>query len=152
MTEVGFKQLAFRMCIMKKCKFFAMIIAVCCFFTLLSACVQLAHEQIAADWGKLHNREKEEVHVDCYGEFDGAHVVMLTMDEEGFMAVVGGETVGGVEFRYNYASLRFNVWYDGSFYTLQEAFDEGILTHDDLLTVRENHKAEFSFMYKTESN
>lgn len=49
-----------------------------------------------------------------------------------------GETVDGVEFKYC-DSQKMYLYYDGHYYRLQEAFDAGLISHDDLLQIQENY-------------
>ncbi len=127
-----------------KRKFFVLFLGLCLVLGLLCACGETEHDKIISDYNKSH--ETEISTVKCYGEFDGAHVVSLLPD--GAVNTVVGEAIAdGVDFHYNYAAYALIVWKDGDFYSLQGAFDAGILTHQDLLAVRETHKAEYPYMY-----
>lgn len=142
---------------MKKSQLFLTVLLIICFSFSISACNRgeqdgqaefddrSVHEKIGDEW-KERVKTEDKVIVECYGEFGDVHVVILKHDlvpgEE------GEETVDGVEFRYNYAGYPLRVWKDHEFYSLQEAFDAGILTHENLVTVRDNHIAEHVFMYK----
>ena len=103
------------------------------------------HDRIGDEW-KDQTGAKEEVTVKCYGEFGDVHVVLLICGDA--PAVEGEERVDGVDFHYNYDAFRLTVWQAEKFYSLQEGFERGILTHENLVTVRENHKAEYDFMYE----
>ena len=113
----------------------------------LSACDNSIHDRIGDEW-KTQIGATEEVMVKCYGEFDDVHVVLLICGDAA--AVEGEETVDGVDFHYNYEAHSLTVWQNGKFYSLQEGFERGILTHENLVTVRENHKAEYGYMYEME--
>ena len=133
---------------MKKFQLFATALFMICFSFSLAACARSIHDRIGDDW-KTQTGTKEKITVKCYGEFGDVHVVVL-MSDAALPAVIGEETVDGVDFHYNYDALHLTVWQNNQFYSLKEAFDRGILTHENLVTIRENHKAEYGFMYESQ--
>lgn len=133
---------------MKKLQLFLTTLLGICLTLSLSACGRSTHDKIGDEWKDKIGMTEEEVTVKCYGEFGDVHVVMLICGDTA--AVEGEETVDGVDFHYNYAGYPLTAWQDDRFYSLQEAFDNGILTHEDLVNVRENHKAAYGFMYESE--
>ena len=58
------------------------------------------------------------------------------------------ETVLDYTFKYNYYNIQYDVLSDGKFYSLQEAYDEGIFTEEDIRIVWEKHKEEYPFYYQ----
>ena len=86
------------------------------------------------------NLEDHDVGMHSYGEFDGTYVLMISAGVEAVQDVVTSLTVDGVTFTFPNAKL-FDVYRAGTFYSLQEAFDSGYLSHDNLLTVRDNYEA-----------
>ena len=52
-------------------------------------------------------------------------------------AMAGSEYVDGIQFTYPY-EYYFLVYNDGEMYRLQEAFDAGLLDHDDVVDLKEN--------------
>lgn len=130
---------------MKKPNLFVALFAICALLSL-SACHSV-HDRIGDEWKEQQSR-KEDVTVKCYGEFGDVHVVLPICG--GATGALGEETVDGVDFHYTGAAFPLTVWQSGTFYSLKEAFESGILTHEDLVTVRENHRAEYGFLYETE--
>lgn len=121
----------------------------CMMLLVLAGCmeqetVNRIHDRIGDEW-KNQIGAKEKVTVKCYGEFDGVHVVLLISG--GAVGAISEETVDGVDFHYNYAAFPLTVWQSDKSYSLKEAFESGILTHENLVTVMENHKADYGFMY-----
>ena len=53
--------------------------------------------------------------------------------------MVTEETVLDYMFKYNYYNIQYDVLSDGEFYSLQEAYDEGIFTEEDIRIVWEAH-------------
>ena len=125
----------------------ALLLAICCFTTMLTACHDVSHEQIVAEYTDLHNISNG-VTLTCYGEFHGAHVVYF----EGLtgLPALSDLTVGGVTFHFG-TTQQFDVYYRGKFYTLREAFNKGILSLINLLEVRKNHKANNEYLYSKDN-
>ena len=71
------------------------------------------------------------------GKDNGTYVTMIYTRETSEGTAITEFTVDGVYFQFSTTHV-FDVYHDGEFYTLQEAFDNGFLTHDDLLTTQEN--------------
>ena len=75
----------------------------------------------------------------CYGAFDGVYVIF----EDGVWAcmdLVTSEVIAGIIFTYP-DSLHMTVYCDGECSTLSEAYENGILSYDDLLTTHDTYKA-----------
>ena len=101
------------------------------------------HDKITADYAQLHNIDEKSVSFRCYGEFDGVHVMLFNgLYGQAFTS----EIVDDVVFHHSVV-ITFTVYNRGNFCGLQEAFENGFLTHENLLTVRKNHKAENKFLY-----
>ena len=133
----------------KLLKIFPLMLLVCCIATICAACNnQDEHNKITADYAKLHNIDESYVSFRCYGEFDRTHVLLF----DGMYAqALSSEIADGIVFCHSQVRT-FNVYNDGNFYGLQEAFNKGLLTHDNLLTVRDNHKAENKMLYANYEN
>lgn len=86
----------------------------------------------------LQNLNAESVSVRrYYGEFEnGAIVAMMHVGH--FDDVVWSESVNGLTFQY-YDSDRINVLYDGTFYTLTEAYERGFISAEALAEIAELH-------------
>lgn len=66
-----------------------------------------------------------------YGIYKGAVPVMIGASGMAYGQAMTEETVAGYTFGYN-TTNQINVWKDGAFYDLQEAYDAGILTEHDI--------------------
>ena len=115
-------------------KIFAIILACCCIATLFTACNN-EHDKIAEDYATLHGVEKSSVDFTCYGEFGGTHVIMFNRI---YPDALSTETVDGVTFHHSQIKT-FDVYNGGNFYSLQEAFNSGLLNHDNLVTLRDKY-------------
>lgn len=115
----------------------SMVICLLAVFTLtLTACtVDNGHSKIATDYANLYNGGNI-VSFECYGEFNGTHVVLF---EGAFGSGVLYEIVDEVVF-YHSVPNRFMVYNNGEFFRLNKAFDLGLLTHEDLLTLKDNYE------------
>ena len=81
----------------------------------------------------------EYISLRCYGAFDGVYVLFLD-GVWSHLDVVTSEVIAGVIFTYP-NSIHMEVYCDGAFYTLSEAYENGILSYDDLLTTHDTYKA-----------
>ena len=112
----------------------SLVIVFGCIACTFVACAKNDHNKITTDYAKLNNIEESEVDFTCYGEFRGTHVVMFN---EIALQVLTSETVDGVTFHYP-TSAHLTAYKNGIFYSLQEAFDKGLLTHANLVTLNRN--------------
>ncbi|MDR1690292.1 MAG: hypothetical protein LBR42_00425 [Candidatus Methanoplasma sp.] len=71
-----------------------------------------------------------------YGTYDGSIAVMMKGDFISHITVLEDEVIDGITIQYG-SSNRLLIWEDGVFYTLQEAYDKGILTKEDLIAISE---------------
>ena len=100
--------------------------------------------EIITAFVKLHSNDyytvtEDEVSLRCYGAFDGVYVIF----EDGIWCrteAVKSEVIAGVRFVYP-NGLKMTVYCDGAFYTLSEAYENGILSYDNLLTTQQTYKA-----------
>ena len=119
----------------KLLKIIALITVLSCVVSIFGACAEKEHAKITTDYAQLHNVEESHVVFVCYGEFRGTHVVMFN---ELAAQVITSETVDGVTFDYP-TTTHLTAYNNGNFYSLREAFDNGLLTHNNLLTLRDNY-------------
>ena len=121
-----------------------LLVLICCLAIVLTACDDASHEQIVAEYAELHN-VKHDITLTCYGEFRGAHVVYI----EGLISLqmLSDLRVAGVTFHFP-TLQQFDVYFNGKFYTLSQAFWKGLLTHKNLLEIRDKHKADYEYLYK----
>ena len=95
---------------------------------------ELLHEIVTAFREGLPEEERggaEEVSLRYYGRYGDAYVMFV--DSSVYMYYDMEETVkvGGFSFEYR-DSHHLEVYYEGDFYTVSEAFNLGILSEDDL--------------------
>ena len=106
------------------------------------------HEKILDEYAEQFNVRFWEIdYYNCYGEFDGTHVMVILCYDDEVDDAINCVWVDGVDFYFN-KMINFVVYHGGRFYTLQQAFDNGWLTHENLLTVRANHRAENEALYE----
>ena len=105
------------------------LIIVCCTTLAFTACNENEHKAITTDYAKLHNIDESEISFTCYAEFNGTHILILNAM---YPDAESSEIVDGVVFNHSQIKT-FDVYRNGEFYSLQEAFDNGLLTHDNLL-------------------
>ncbi len=85
-----------------------------------------------------NNLDAEYVHIrDYYGEYDSGAIVAM-FDSGLYMQVIGKDIVAGVTIHYS-DSNRITVLYEGDFYTLFEAYQNGYLTANDIQTIADLH-------------
>lgn len=133
-----------------------MLAMLCIVFGLIGFCAcepaktgeQNKADEIAEAYAEIHNGKASDVVYASYGEFDGANVLIIFFRNSVFSTALSTETVDGVDFHFSVV-MTFDVYREGAFYTLQEAFDNEWLNHADLLTVRSKHKAENEKIYES---
>ena len=82
-----------------------------------------------------------------YGEYDsGAIVAMMTCSEYEYTEALWDERIGNTVIHYNNGN-RILVLYEGTFYTLTTAYNEGYLTDEDLAKISDLQKEFFPYLY-----
>ena len=84
------------------------------------------YDQIKYDYARQNNYRTDELSLDVYGEYNGTYVFIID-GPWGYPGVEVGTVSPRIPETYN----------NGSFYSLQEAYDEQLLTHNDLVDVNE---------------
>ena len=75
----------------------------------------------------------------CYGDYSGSIPVILGGSGAGdVMTEEWSEKISQYEFWYS-ERCRIEVWHEGSFYNLQEAYDKGLLMEKDLGLIAKIH-------------
>ena len=73
-----------------------------------------------------------------YGTYNGCVALTTSVDRTSVAAIIP-EIIGGITFYiWNY-SIR--TWYNGEFYSLQQAYEEGFLTKDDLKAINARYRS-----------
>lgn len=123
----------------KLIKIISLILISCCMAVLFASCSscgadkpETEHDKIAAAYAKLRDMKKSAVKFTCYLETEDTHIVIFKND---YPAVETSETVDGVTFVHPKIET-FDVYREGDFYSLEEAFDLGFITHEDLVTLK----------------
>ena len=81
----------------------------------------------------------DDVFIDEYcGTYKGSVVVMISDSQTLFTTAIHTETVAGVKILYSDGN-RLAVWKDDSFYTLEEAFENGFLTRGNIILIKYIH-------------
>lgn len=94
------------------------------------------------------NLTESDIELYHYGEFNGTYVFIMSRSDCDVAQVITYETVDDITFCFA-EDISFDVYREGDFYTLQEAFDLGYLTHDDLYAVWDKHRAENYILYNS---
>ena len=99
-------------------------------------------KRIEDDFAALHGKRRDEEGnpyfiVRYYGEYDGAVPVKIEGMFSGQMETF--YTVAGYGF-YESSLNTIRVWKDGSFFTMQEAYDGGILTEEQVANIAWLHQ------------
>ena len=83
----------------------------------------------------------EDVTLTFYGEYNGAYVMFIDTPYLAYLDAITTQVVDGVTFVYG-SSHTLDVYNNGSFYSVGEAFENGLLTHNDLVDInnRKNNK------------
>ena len=82
-----------------------------------------------------HNFTINDVWIEVYyGTYNGSIPVMMRFINGGSAGVVGQDVVADIPFHYG-SGNRIIVWENGQFHGLQEAYDLGLLTQEDLRSI-----------------
>ena len=109
----------------------------CSVAVIFSACNLDEHSKIANAYAKQYNYkiDKSEINFTCYKEFGGAHILMF---DGLYPQALSQEIVDGVVFHHNEVKT-FSVYKSGRFYSLQQAYYQLLVTHDNLLALRDRY-------------
>ncbi|MCH5163991.1 MAG: hypothetical protein J1F36_03155 [Clostridiales bacterium] len=141
----------------KIAKLVAVILFVFSIMSIFSACSdknkQTIDEQIKAAYIAEHPRDhlaNKDITLRYYGEFEGTYVLMIYLAEYGYFDAVYHDIVSDVRFIYP-NSNKLKVYSNGEFYSLKEAYEKGLLTHDNLLETQKNYRADHEPLYQNHS-
>jgi len=99
----------------------------------------LVIKQAYIDTNKLTKATVEDATLRVFGIFDDAWVMFVDVSGyDAFLSVAGQEIIDGLEFYYS-NSQWLQVYHDHQFYSLTEAFDNGILTSENIRTLHESY-------------
>lgn len=114
-------------------RFITFTLLMCSIAVIFSACNNDEHNEIAAAYAKQLNVDKSEIDFTCFLEIEGTHILMFNTL---YPDALSEETVDGVVFHHDQVKT-FDVYNNGIFYSLQEAFNNGLVSHENLLTLRD---------------
>lgn len=78
--------------------------------------------------------DEKDFQLQYYGTYNGAVAYRIWHKATPYTVWTYKDTVGGVEFTYE-RNNKIQVWYNGAIYTLQEMYDQDVLTTDDLVKI-----------------
>ena len=89
--------------------------------------------RIKEDWASRSQWiTPEDVRIDQYfGTYNGKVALMISDNATSFHAAVWYEKVAGFVFHYG-SGQRVLVWYNGNFFSLPEAYEQGLITAEDV--------------------
>ena len=102
-----------------------------------------------------HFQKKETVpewHLNFFGEYNGAYAFdMVVIDWDYIFETPVEETIAGVTFGYiNYdygVCDKIFIYHEGAVYSLLDAYNENLISKNDLIEIRELHKDTYSYAY-----
>lgn len=102
---------------------------------------ELTEQIIIQDYCNVYtNLTCDQVRLRFMGVFDDVYVMFVDVKDMLYADVISTEVVAGFKFVYT-CSQHMQVWHDGTFYSLQLAFDAGILTSEDLRILAKDYYA-----------
>ena len=109
---------------------------------------EITEDRIRKDYCDAHqNVTMEQVKLRFMGVFGEVYVMFVDVKGMMYAEVITTEKVGGVSFVYS-NSQKMQVWFDGEFYTLAQAFDAGILTQEELQTLSRNYYSAYPHLWQ----
>ena len=90
----------------------------------------------------------DEISLRCYGAFHGVYVLFVDVASGGSFQAIQTEVIADVKFIYPDGQTMI-VYSDGEFYTIAEAYDNNILSYQNLVATQENYKVD-NLLYNTE--
>lgn len=94
--------------------------------------------EIKSAFAAKHNVSTDTVHYSSYGEYNGAHAIMITADSIGYGAAITYDVIGGIALTYPDGHT-MDVYYNGEFCSLTAAYETGLLTRDDLIEIAKRY-------------
>lgn len=85
----------------------------------------------------------EDVYIErVFGIFDDAYALYVEVNEVGYAQATEPETINGVYFEFN-DGQKLYVYSNGRFYRLREALENGIISMEQLLVIRDNYHSTY---------
>ena len=107
-------------------------------------------KQIKEDYLKATGANNDHTTQDVFMSLQGpfthddktSYICFITASYMMYTQALWSETIDGLTFSYRNGN-RYQVYYDHKFYTLQEGFDQGLINHEDLLTIYNPQNAHY---------
>ena len=102
-------------------------------------------------WAFIKNRNpleeelKRTYSIACYAKSGGAYAVMITVSEMFYADSMYREIVNDIEFVYS-NSNRLKIYKDGEIYSINSAFEKGLIDEEYLLSIDWYKRAAFSYL------
>ena len=106
-----------------------LVLSATCFLTACST-----DYKIKSAFAKATNVNVNTVFYTSYGEYNGAHAIMISADGLAYGCAITYDVVGGVTITYP-DTHTMDVYYEGKFYSLSQAYENGLLTDSDLIEI-----------------
>lgn len=95
--------------------------------------------QLKNDYANTYNYNSQDLKISFYCEYNGTYVMFIDGPWY-YQEVITTEAVGGVDFVYG-SSRTLTAYNGGTFYSLGEAYENQLLTRDDLLDAHEKYES-----------
>lgn len=107
--------------------------------------------EIVSSFVNAHSQDRypiteDEISLRCFGAFDGVYVLFVDVESWGYTAAIEVDVIAGVKFIYS-SGQKMYVYCNNAFYTILEAYENNILSCDNLLATQETYKAYTEFLY-----
>ena len=83
-----------------------------------------------------------------YGSYNDAFAVIIQVSGIASTTVITKESINGVLFIYSDGGTKIQIWKDGTFYSLQSAYENELLTKSDLKEIAAHHKQANPYLYE----
>jgi len=96
-------------------------------------------EDWVATWNQEWIKQEPEVKLKYYGSYNGCIVLVIKDNHNTYPTMVWDENISGVVF-FNLKGSGIQVWNNGSFLNLRSAYEQGLLTKEDLWNIEYYHR------------
>ncbi|MDE6690733.1 MAG: hypothetical protein K2K04_02070 [Clostridia bacterium] len=96
------------------------------------------NDEIKTAYAEKYNVPVSEVFYTSYGEYNGAHAIMIASTGMGAGDAITYDTIGSATFTYS-STHKMDVYYDGDFYSLTAAYNSGWLTMDNVRSIADRY-------------
>lgn len=104
--------------------------------------IKSSENEIKSAYAAKYNVPVDTVYLSGYGEYNGAHAVMIFSHEFGANTAETYDALGGVILTYP-TTQKMEVYYKGEFCSLPEAYENGLLTNSDLTEIAKKYGGQY---------